>query len=45
MLATIPMQARKAGPATWARASIGQQDPGATSSYLLLQAAADTWRS
>jgi dihydroxyacetone kinase-like protein len=45
MLATIPMQARKGRASYLGARSIGHQDPGATSSYLLLQAAADTWRS
>jgi dihydroxyacetone kinase-like protein len=45
MTATIPMQARKGRASYLGARSIGHQDPGATSSYLLLQAAADTWRS
>jgi dihydroxyacetone kinase-like protein len=45
MLGTIPMQARKGRASYLGARSIGHQDPGATSSYLLLQAAADTWRS
>jgi dihydroxyacetone kinase-like protein len=45
MLATVPMQARKGRASYLGARSIGHQDPGATSSYLLLQAAADTWRS
>ena len=45
MTATIPMQARKGRASYLGVRSIGHQDPGATSSYLLLQAAADTWRS
>jgi dihydroxyacetone kinase-like protein len=45
MLATIPMQARKGRASYLGARSIGHQDPGATSSYLLLQAAADTWRA
>jgi dihydroxyacetone kinase-like protein len=45
MLATVPMQARKGRGSYLGARSIGHQDPGATSSYLLLQAAADTWRS
>ena len=44
MAATIPMQARKGRASYLGARSIGHQDPGATSSYLLLQAAADTWR-
>jgi dihydroxyacetone kinase-like protein len=45
MLATVPMQARKGRASYLGARSIGHQDPGATSSSLLLQAAADTWRS
>jgi dihydroxyacetone kinase-like protein len=45
MLATVPMQARKGRASYLGARSIGHQDPGATSSCLLLKAAADTWRS
>jgi dihydroxyacetone kinase-like protein len=45
MLGTIPMQARKGRASYLGARSIGHQDPGATSSYLLLKTAADTWRS
>ena len=45
MLATVPMQARKGRASYLGARSIGHQDPGATSSYRLLKAAADTWRS
>jgi len=45
MLGTIPMQARKGRASYLGARSIGHQDPGATSSYLLIKAAADTWRS
>lgn len=45
MLGTIPMQARKGRASYLGARSVGHQDPGATSSYLLLKAAADTWRS
>ena len=45
MLATVPMQARKGRASYLGARSIGHQDPGATSSCLLLQAAADTWRT
>jgi len=45
MLATVPMQARKGRASYLGARSIGHQDPGATSSYLLLQAAAETWRA
>jgi phosphoenolpyruvate---glycerone phosphotransferase subunit DhaL len=44
MLATIPMQAHKGRASYLGARSIGHQDPGATSSYLLLKAAAETWR-
>jgi dihydroxyacetone kinase-like protein len=45
MRATIPMQARKGRASYLGPRSIGHQDPGATSSYLLLKAARDSWRS
>jgi phosphoenolpyruvate---glycerone phosphotransferase subunit DhaL len=45
MRATIPMQARKGRASYLGPRSIGHQDPGATSSYLLIRAAADIWRS
>jgi len=45
MRGTIPMQARKGRASYLGPRSIGHQDPGATSSYLLLQAAANAWRS
>jgi dihydroxyacetone kinase-like protein len=45
MLATVAMQAHKGRASYMGARSIGHQDPGATSSYLLLKAAADTWRS
>jgi dihydroxyacetone kinase-like protein len=45
MLATIPLQARKGRASYLGARSIGHQDPGATSSYLLVKAAADAWRS
>jgi dihydroxyacetone kinase-like protein len=45
MMGTIPMQARKGRASYLGPRSIGHQDPGATSSYLLVKAAADTWRS
>ena len=45
MLATVPMQARKGRASYLGARSIGHQDPGATSSYLMVQAAADMWRS
>jgi dihydroxyacetone kinase-like protein len=43
MKRTIGMQARKGRASYLAERSIGHQDPGATSSFLLIQAAADTW--
>jgi phosphoenolpyruvate---glycerone phosphotransferase subunit DhaL len=45
MLATVPMQARKGRASYLGPRSIGHQDPGATSSWLLLKAASETWRS
>jgi phosphoenolpyruvate---glycerone phosphotransferase subunit DhaL len=41
MLATIPMQARKGRASYLGERSIGHQDPGATSTALLLRTAAD----
>ncbi len=43
MEATIPMVARKGRASYLGERSAGHQDPGATSSFLLLKAAADTW--
>ncbi len=43
MTATIPLVARKGRASYLGERSAGHQDPGATSSYLLLQTAADTW--
>jgi dihydroxyacetone kinase-like protein len=43
MEATIPLVARKGRASYLGERSAGHQDPGATSSYLLLQAAADVW--
>ena len=45
MQATTPMQARKGRASYLGPRSVGHQDPGATSSYLLIRAAADAWRS
>jgi dihydroxyacetone kinase-like protein len=45
MLATIPMQARKGRASYLGARSVGHQDPGATSAYLLLKTAASTWRA
>ncbi|MGZ8567067.1 MAG: dihydroxyacetone kinase subunit DhaL [Actinomycetota bacterium] len=43
MVATIPLVARKGRASYLGERSAGHQDPGATSSYLLLKTAADTW--
>ena len=43
MLATIPLVARKGRASYLGERSAGHQDPGATSSSLLIRAAADTW--
>ncbi|MDA8203451.1 MAG: dihydroxyacetone kinase subunit DhaL [Chloroflexi bacterium] len=43
MVATTPLVARKGRASYLGERSAGHQDPGATSSYLLLKAAADTW--
>lgn len=43
MLSTIPMVARKGRASYLGERSAGHQDPGATSSYLILKAAADSW--
>jgi dihydroxyacetone kinase-like protein len=43
MEATTPLVARKGRASYLGERSAGHQDPGATSSYLLLNAAADTW--
>jgi dihydroxyacetone kinase-like protein len=43
MKATIPMVARKGRASYLGERSAGHQDPGATSSYLLMKAAADAW--
>ncbi len=40
---TIPLVARKGRASYLGERSAGHQDPGATSSYLLLKAAADVW--
>ena len=44
MKATVPLQARKGRASYLGPRSIGHQDPGASSSYLLLKAAADSFR-
>jgi hypothetical protein len=43
MKATIPMLATKGRASYLGERSIGHQDPGATSSYLMLKCATDTW--
>jgi dihydroxyacetone kinase-like protein len=43
MRATIDMVARKGRASYLGERSAGHQDPGATTTYLLLKAAADTW--
>jgi dihydroxyacetone kinase-like protein len=43
MQGTIPLVARKGRASYLGERSAGHQDPGATSSYLILKAAADTW--
>jgi dihydroxyacetone kinase-like protein len=43
MRSTIQMQATKGRASYLGPRSIGHQDPGATSAYLILKAAADTW--
>ncbi len=43
MAATIPLVATKGRASYLGERSAGHQDPGATSSHLLLRAAADTW--
>jgi dihydroxyacetone kinase-like protein len=40
---TIPLQAKKGRASYLGERSIGHQDPGATSSYLMLKTAADMW--
>jgi len=41
--ATVPLVARKGRASYLGERSAGHQDPGATSSALLLRTAADTW--
>jgi dihydroxyacetone kinase-like protein len=43
MIATIPLVAKKGRASYLGERSAGHQDPGATSSHLLVKAAADTW--
>jgi len=45
MLATIPMLATKGRASYLGERSVGHQDPGATSAFLLLKTAAETWKS
>lgn len=44
MKATIPLVARKGRASYLGERSAGHQDPGATSSYLMLKAAAEVWK-
>jgi phosphoenolpyruvate---glycerone phosphotransferase subunit DhaL len=44
MLATVPLVARKGRASYLGERSAGHQDPGATSSHLLLRTAAETWK-
>ena len=43
MKATIPWVARKGRASYLGERSAGHQDPGATSSYLLVKTVADSW--
>jgi phosphoenolpyruvate---glycerone phosphotransferase subunit DhaL len=44
MEGTIPLVARKGRASYLGERSAGHQDPGSTSSYLILKTAADTWK-
>ncbi len=44
MEATIPLVARKGRASYLGERSAGHQDPGATSTYLMLKVAAETWK-
>lgn len=44
MEATIPLVARKGRASYLGERSAGHQDPGATSTYLILKVAAETWK-
>ncbi len=44
MRRTIPMLARKGRASYLGERSVGHQDPGATSSYFMIQTAADLWK-
>jgi dihydroxyacetone kinase-like protein len=45
MESTVPLVARKGRASYLGERSAGHQDPGATSSFLILKAAADSWKS
>lgn len=45
MVNTIPLVARKGRASYLGERSAGHQDPGATSSYLILKTAAETWHN
>lgn len=45
MESTIPLVARKGRASYLGERSAGHQDPGATSSYLILKVAAETWKN
>lgn len=45
MEGTVPLVARKGRASYLGERSAGHQDPGATSSFLILKAAADTWNN
>jgi len=45
MEGTIPLVARKGRASYLGERSAGHQDPGATSSYLILKVAAETWKN
>jgi dihydroxyacetone kinase-like protein len=45
MLATVPMQARKGRASYLGARSVGHQDPGATSVWLMIRTAAEIWRA
>lgn len=45
MEGTIPLVARKGRASYLGERSAGHQDPGATSSFLILKTAADTWKN
>jgi dihydroxyacetone kinase-like protein len=45
MEGTIPLVARKGRASYLGERSAGHQDPGSTSMYLILNAAAETWKN